>query len=159
VLAALGALAEFPELVTSIFLSGQTISDAGIYNVRFFIRGKPWVVTVDDYLLTNTNASPDTLVFTRPDPTTGAMWSTILEKAWAKIAGNYELSNGGYLENGLRSFTGVPVFTYWGDEILNTTASATLWATMKAADDVGYLLSAAVYFLDQSAQTNECGIV
>ena len=87
------------------------------------------------------------------------MWSTILEKAWAKIAGNYELSNGGYLESGLRSFTGVPVFTYWGDEILNTTASATLWATMKAADDVGYLLSAAVYFLDQSAQTNECGIV
>jgi hypothetical protein len=138
-------MAEFPELVTSMFLSGQEISDKGIYNVRFFIRGKPWVVTVDDYLLTYTLTNPDTMVFTRPDPVSGAMWSTILEKAWAKIAGNYELANGGYLESGLRSMTGVPVFTYWGDEILDTTESATLWATMKAADDVGYLLSAAVY--------------
>ena len=141
----MGSIAEFPELVTSMFLNGQEISDTGIYNVRFFIRGKPWVVSVDDYLLTYTLANPDRLVFTKPDPYTGAMWSTLLEKAWAKIAGNYELSNGGYLESGLRSMTGVPVFTYWGDDYLNTTASASLWSTMKAADDIGYLLSAAVY--------------
>lgn len=57
-------MAEFPELVTSMFLSGQEISDKGIYNVRFFIRGKPWVVTVDDYLLTYTLTNPDTMVFT-----------------------------------------------------------------------------------------------
>jgi calpain-5 len=87
------------------------------------------------------------------------MWSTIIEKAWAKIAGNYELANGGYLESGLRSMTGVPVFTYWGDDILNTTASAKLWATMKAADDVGYLLSAAVYQTDTSSVKNQCGII
>jgi hypothetical protein len=55
------------------------------------------------------------------------MWSTLLEKGWAKIAGNYELANGGYLETGLRTFTGAPVFTYWGDEILNSTAADTLW--------------------------------
>jgi hypothetical protein len=57
-------MAEFPELVTSMFLSGQEISDKGIYNIRFFIRGKPWVVTVDDYLLTYTLNTPDSLVFT-----------------------------------------------------------------------------------------------
>ena len=87
------------------------------------------------------------------------MWSTLLEKAWAKIAGNYELSNGGYLESGLRSMTGVPVFTYWGDDYEDTTTAATLWATMKAADDIGYLLSAAVYYTDYSSTTNGCGIV
>ena len=64
VLAALGAMAEFPELVTSMFLNGQEISDTGIYNLRFFIRGKPWVVSVDDYLFTHTIDDPDTLVFT-----------------------------------------------------------------------------------------------
>jgi hypothetical protein len=52
VLASLGAMAEFPELVTSLFISGQKISKEGIYNIRFYIRGKPWVVTVDDYMLT-----------------------------------------------------------------------------------------------------------
>jgi Ni/Co efflux regulator RcnB len=64
VLASLGAMAEFPELVTSMFLNGQEISDSGIYNVRFYIRGKPWVVSVDDYMLTNSAASPDVLIFT-----------------------------------------------------------------------------------------------
>jgi hypothetical protein len=52
VLASLGAMAEFPELVTSLFISGQKISKEGIYNIRFYIRGKPWVVTVDYYMLT-----------------------------------------------------------------------------------------------------------
>ena len=82
-----------------------------------------------------------------------------MEKAWAKIAGNYELSNGGYLESGLRSMTGTPVFTYWGNDYQDSNDSATLWGTMKAADDVGYLLSAAVYVTDTSSTTNECGIV
>lgn len=38
-----------PNLVRDLFL--EYSKDKGIYNVRFFIRGKPWVVTVDDYLL------------------------------------------------------------------------------------------------------------
>ena len=53
--AALAAMAEFPELVTSMFISGQEISDKGIYNIRFFIRGKPWIVTIDDFLLAKGN--------------------------------------------------------------------------------------------------------
>ena len=87
-------MAEFPELVTSMFLSGQEISDKGIYNVRFFIRGKPWVVTVDDYLLTKGNS----LAFVRPHLNPGSLWMTLLEKAWAKVGGNYELINYGYTE-------------------------------------------------------------
>jgi len=50
-----------------------------------------------------------------------------MEKAWAKIGGNYELSNGGYLESGLRSVAGVPVFTYWGSEFTTTSEAMTLW--------------------------------
>jgi hypothetical protein len=45
------------------------------------------------------------------------MWGPLIEKGWAKVAGNYELADGGYLENGIRLFTGAPVFTYWNDEI------------------------------------------
>ena len=45
------------------------------------------------------------------------MWSTIIEKAWAKIAGSYENANGGFLENGLRSLSGAPVFTYENEDI------------------------------------------
>lgn len=119
----MGAIAEFPELVTDMFVSGNSISEKGIYNIKFYIRGKPWVVTIDDYMLTD----GQNLVFTRPDPYSGAVWSSLMEKAWAKIGGNYELSNGGYLESGLRSVAGVPVFTYWGSEFTTTSEAMTLW--------------------------------
>lgn len=159
VLAAMGAIAEFPEMVTDMFVSGTTISDKGIYNLKFYIRGKPWIVTIDDYLLANVMGSTPSLVFTQPDPYSGAMWAPLVEKAWAKIGGNYELSNGGYLENGLRSVAGVPVFTYWGSDFQTLEEAQTLWTTMKAADEIDYLMSAAVYYSDFSSDTNSCGII
>lgn len=42
--------AEFPELIRDAFIT-ETDNNAGIYGVTFFIRGKPWVVDVDDFLL------------------------------------------------------------------------------------------------------------
>lgn len=50
IMASLGALAEFPSLVQEIFVTKEK-NDAGIYAFKFFIRGKPWIVTVDDYFL------------------------------------------------------------------------------------------------------------
>jgi hypothetical protein len=47
--AGLGALAEFPSLLENIFLND--INDSGIYALKFFIRGKPWIITVDDETL------------------------------------------------------------------------------------------------------------
>jgi hypothetical protein len=63
ILAALGAMAEFPSLIESLFVDGTQINSNGIYNLRFYIRGKPWIVTIDDYLLVNTFNDPNTLVF------------------------------------------------------------------------------------------------
>ena len=46
----MGAVSEFPELIEDVFITDQK-NDAGIYKLRFFIRGKPWVVTIDDEML------------------------------------------------------------------------------------------------------------
>ncbi len=48
-LASLSALAEFPINIKNLFLTDSKNS-AGIYAVKFFVRGKPWVITVDDYI-------------------------------------------------------------------------------------------------------------
>ena len=48
--AAMGSFAEFPDLVRGAFINPET-NDQGIYGVKFYIRGKPWVVTVDDTML------------------------------------------------------------------------------------------------------------
>jgi len=65
-LAAVGAAAEFPELLYDLFDDRtEAKNDAGIYQVMFYIRGKPWVVDVDDQLLFE---YPDTpwLKFAKP---------------------------------------------------------------------------------------------
>ena len=49
-MAAMGCLGEFPELVKDIFITKEK-NVAGATAVQFYIRGKPWVVTVDDILL------------------------------------------------------------------------------------------------------------
>lgn len=49
VFAGLGALAEFPDLLEDIFLND--INDSGIYALKFHIRGKPWIITIDDETL------------------------------------------------------------------------------------------------------------
>lgn len=46
----MAGLAEFPNMVRSTFITTAK-NDVGIYGVRFYIRGKPWVVSVDDYHL------------------------------------------------------------------------------------------------------------
>ena len=46
----MSGVAEFSSLITPIFLT-STKNAAGIHAVRFFIRGKPWVVAIDDEML------------------------------------------------------------------------------------------------------------
>ena len=41
-----------------------------------------------------------------------AIWGAVVEKAYAKVIGNYYKTDGGYLQNGLRVLTGSPVFSY-----------------------------------------------
>jgi hypothetical protein len=51
-----------------------------------YIRGRPWTITVDDYIpLYNGN-----LIFENKSGQNGNYWAVILEKVFAKITGNYE---------------------------------------------------------------------
>jgi hypothetical protein len=46
----MSACAEFPSLIKNALLT-QTRNNASIYAVNYFIRGRPWTIAVDDYLL------------------------------------------------------------------------------------------------------------
>ena len=59
IMAAMGAMAEYPDVAKKTFET-QTINSAGIYAIRFYIRGKPWLVTIDDSLYAD---SDDKLYF------------------------------------------------------------------------------------------------
>lgn len=45
----MASVAEFPFLIKNALLT-QTKNQASIYGFRFWIRGKPWVIAIDDYL-------------------------------------------------------------------------------------------------------------
>ena len=51
-MAAMGSIAEFYDISKQVFLT-KTVNDVGIYAIRFYIRGKPWIVTIDDEMLVN----------------------------------------------------------------------------------------------------------
>lgn len=46
----MAALTEFPDLAKSVFLT-NTLNNEGIYAIKFYIRGKPWIVSVDDTVM------------------------------------------------------------------------------------------------------------
>jgi hypothetical protein len=111
-MAALAAIASKPALMLNTVLTDSKNS-AGIHGVKFYIRGKPWVVTVDEELLTTKNGVTDRLVFAQPDTGNLAIWGPIYEKAWSKVKGNYDLADGGFFETGIRGLTGFPVMSYY----------------------------------------------
>ena len=60
---------------------------AGINGIRLYIRGKPWVIAIDNFLLFKRVNISDIPVFASQSPS-GSFWGPLLEKAWAKVLGN-----------------------------------------------------------------------
>jgi len=125
-MASAAAIAEWPSLVKTVFLT-QKKNSAGIFAVRVFIRGKPYVLSLDDNLLFVTSGP----VFAGLSDDGTSAWGAVIEKAWAKVLGNYLKTRAGYITNGLRFLTGNPVFSYKMD---NTTIMTTTFTLLNAAD-------------------------
>ena len=79
-------MGKYPDLIKEAFVTKEK-NTAGVYVVRFYIRGKPWLVSVSDDILYNTEE--ERLHFGRIDPDHPAYWGPILEKAWSKVDFNY----------------------------------------------------------------------
>ena len=139
----MNALSEFDDLLKNVFLT-QEKNNAGIYAVKLYVRGKPWIITVDDEMMFYEQQP----YFAMPGDN-GSLWGPILEKAFAKAIGSYAAANGGYTATGIRALTGVPVFDYYWS-FLNMTESdnPAVWSVLKAADDLNYILGAGTIGVD-----------
>jgi len=101
------AVAEKPGRIEKIFLN-EELSSNGIYGFNFYILGVPHTVTIDDKLPLN---SSGTSVFAGVSPD-GALWGPLIEKAFAKLHGNYETIIAGDPAHSIEVMTGAPSMTY-----------------------------------------------
>ena len=94
VMAAVASLARYPEYVKSMFLNDK--NHAGIYAVRFYIRGKPWIITIDDTILFQNPVAPKPY-FAHINPIDHSIYPALIEKAWAKMKGTYSHTESGFV--------------------------------------------------------------
>jgi len=126
IMSSLSSVAEQPDYVKNAILT-QYKNTAGIYAIRFYIRGKPWVVSLDDKLLFQADNS---LYFGLLSADGTNIWGAIFEKAWAKVKGSYDSSASGFVENGLRALTGAPVESFKTADITNAAQADAAWTRM-----------------------------
>lgn len=105
------------------------------------------------------NQDNPTLRFAKESHDEKAIWGPVLEKAWAKVRGNYLNADGGIVKNGLRLLTGVPVYSYTASDINTMSALTEMYNLIKAGDAAGYIMAAST---DQNRvddeDSNECGV-
>ena len=74
----------------------EGLNSAGVYALQLYIMGIPVTVTVDEYLPFWDGRRADYLIYGQQG-VDGALWMPILEKAAAKLFGNYEMLSGGWM--------------------------------------------------------------
>ena len=134
-------------MIEDIFLT-KTYNTNGIFAAKVFIKGIQTVVTVDDYLPFNTNYT-NTMVFAIQD-VDSSIWSSVLEKIWAKVNGNYQNIQAGNSAEVFDFLVGAPVtqFSMSTDMGYSSTVSSTLataatavWELIVPAVAADYLIA------------------
>ena len=82
----------------------------------------------------------------------------MLEKAWAKVKGNYVIAEGGYLVEGMKALAGVPGYSYKteyiGTDSEDDMTEAECFDMLKEADEANYIMA----FGTDENSSNPCGI-
>mmetsp|Transcript_5087 Transcript_5087/g.7732 ORF Transcript_5087/g.7732 Transcript_5087/m.7732 type:complete len:87 (+) Transcript_5087:499-759(+) len=82
-----------PDNIRNIIKQSEA-NKSGIYEVDLFIRAKKVTIVIDDLIFKiNDLDCPD---FARNSALSPSLWGPLLEKAWAKLVGDYNRLNGGY---------------------------------------------------------------
>ncbi len=105
-LSSCAAVAENATRLESAFLT-KTYNSAGIFALKVFVRGRPYQVVVDDFLPFYFNGIQQALIFDHLASGAG-IWGPILEKAWAKVSGTYDITSGGWMNEAVDFLTGAP---------------------------------------------------
>ena len=154
---ALAALAEVPEFVENAFrLPDGTMqpmqSPYGVYSVRLCKNGSWQWVRLDSYFPCSPFAGP---CYSKAHG--NELWVMLLEKAFAKVTGAYEVLEGGFAYEAMQDITGCPCTRLYldRDPTAADVESGALFDTLSTYDARGYLMSASTPGEDTWSQTGQ----
>jgi hypothetical protein len=93
--------------ITQAFLTD--ITPQGIVALKLFHLGAPFTIYLDE--IVPFVGSSTMLNFSQPTYT-NALYGIFLEKAWAKVNGNYAFIEGGWETEAIRFISGAPTATF-----------------------------------------------
>ena len=161
-LASIASVAENSALIKRLFIT-QEYNEKGLYQLRICKNGE-WVkVTVDDYIPCYNYGGP---MFCRA--TGDELWVLLLEKAYAKLHGNYCQLRAGFVSHGMADLTGCPTRDYRFPEGKHDIDSIEdfandFWQKVTYADTRGWIMCAGTSGVDKFTEgggpDQETGIV
>lgn len=105
-LSAMAVVSERPDILEQLFLTKQ-YNHSGVYEMRLCIDGLWTNVFVDDYFPCHKRSRTMVFAVGRKNQ----LWVSLLEKALAKIYGNYAMLRAGRTVEGLSTLTGAPTLS------------------------------------------------
>eukprot|EP00607_Mallomonas_marina_P005329 CAMPEP_0182437996 /NCGR_PEP_ID=MMETSP1167-20130531/85437_1 /TAXON_ID=2988 /ORGANISM="Mallomonas Sp, Strain CCMP3275" /LENGTH=588 /DNA_ID=CAMNT_0024631137 /DNA_START=55 /DNA_END=1821 /DNA_ORIENTATION=- len=138
-LCALAALAEFPALVKRLFADeSKVVSEIGAYKLQFSKNGQWQDVLVDDLFPCQILGEP---LYARCHG--NELWVQLVEKAYAKLHGSYNLTRAGLPYEAMIDLTGDPFENYdFSDESVKSMISdGSLFNKLKEYDEQGDLMT------------------
>ena len=152
-IAAAAAVAEVPGRLEANWLT-KTMNTEGVYALTMYVLGVPTTVVIDDRM--PFYGSTYNTIFAKVDKQgENTTWMALLEKAYAKVMGNYAQLIGGWASRGIDALTGYPSKT-----ITNTSITATdLWNMLDESDNRNDIMSCSSHFdASGDVKTNADGI-
>ena len=150
-LSAISSLCKYPKLIEKLFFF-QEKSDEHCYGCYFRINGIWKLILLDDFIPCFKNSFENNFSFSH---TYGnELWVILLEKAWAKLNGNYARIIGGDIHEIFEVLTNA----YCEKFMFNNLTKEEIWLKYKNAQEKGFLMTAGTNS-DEELPIEEMGLV
>jgi len=139
-LSATASLAERPGMVRRLFITKE-YNPEGVYQIKLCKNGEWVTVTVDDYIPCRYKGGP---IFSRG--ATNEIWVMLLEKAYAKLHGNYQALSSGQTKHAMADLSGCPTYEIAFPKNRQNYRQVQdecekIFDKLKELDDEGYLMN------------------
>ncbi len=134
-LSVLGSLCKFPELIEELFYFKEKTKEH-LYGIYFYINGNKKLVLIDDYL---PYIGTEFKQFAMSKSNDNEIWVALIEKAWAKVNGNYIRIGCGGTPNEVFD---VLTEAYSEEVLLKTLEKDILWNKLLDGEKKGFVMTA-----------------